>query len=355
MKKTDIFIDENASIIDALKKLDKTAEKVLLVADEKHRLMGTITDGDIRGYILKGKQLDNSIKEVYNSDPFYIRDEDYSMKAAKDILIRHKIELVPIVNKDREITDFVTWSQAFSSEETKIYKGEKINIPVLIMAGGRGTRLEPFANIFPKALIPIGDKTIIELIINEFKEQGAREFYLMLNYKGEIIVAYLNSIEKDYTIKYIKEKKFLGTIGGLGLLGGRIKDVFIVSNCDVIVKAKFADVIKFHKKQKASMTILSSIKHYKIPYGVIKFKNGGKVIEIAEKPEYTFTINAGVYLFNKEILKYIPKNSHFDMTDLIKILLSKREKIVTYPVNENDYIDIGEWGEYKKAIEKMRI
>lgn len=355
MKKTDIFINENASIIEALKKLDKTAEKVLIVAGKDQKLMGAVTDGDIRGYILKGKKLTNGIKDVYNSNPFYIKKEDYTPEAVKDILLKNKIELLPVVDGDKRVIDFVTWSQAFSSEESRIHKGEKIDVPVLIMAGGKGTRLEPFANIFPKALIPIGDKTVIELIIDKFKEQGVNKFYLMLNYKGELIEAYFNSLEKDYSVKYVKENKFMGTIGGLSLLKKNIEDIFIVSNCDVMVKANFSEVIKFHKEQKASMTILSSIKHYRIPYGVVNFKTGGKVVNIMEKPEYTFSINAGVYIFNKELLRLIPKNSYFDMTDLIKLLLKKKERVVTYPVNENDYIDIGEWEEYRKAIEKMRM
>jgi len=130
-----------------------------------------------------------------------------------------------------------------------------------------------------------------------------------------------------------------------------INDIFIVSNCDVIVKANFEEVVGFHKSQNASITILSAIQHFKIPYGVTNFKEGGEVIDIVEKPEYTFTVNTGVYVVNRNTLQLIPEKSYFDMTDLIKSLIKNKKRVVTYPVNENDYIDIGQWEEYKSALE----
>ena len=141
----------------------------------------------------------------------------------------------------------------------------------------------------------------------------------------------------------------------LRLLEEKIGKHFIVSNCDVIVRANFEEVIDFHKKHGASLTVLSSFQHYSIPYGVVIFEEGGQVLGIQEKPEYTFMVNTGVYILNKECLGFIPKGTHFDMTDLIKILIKSRKKVFTYPVNENDYIDIGQWEEYKKAVEKIQF
>ncbi|MCK5504355.1 MAG: NTP transferase domain-containing protein, partial [Thermodesulfovibrionia bacterium] len=231
----------------------------------------------------------------------------------------------------------------------------KIKVPVIVMAGGKGTRLEPFTKILPKPLIPVNDKPILELIIEEFRRQGGKKYYLILNSKGEMIKAYFNGIQKDYELKYVWESDFLGTAGGLRLLKKLESDIFIVTNCDVIVKADYQQVIKLHKKQNASMTILSSIQHHKIPYGVISFREKGSVTDIHEKPEYTLTINTGIYVLNKDILKLIPRNEYFDMTDLIKTLIDNDKKVITYPVNENDYIDIGQWEEYKKAVEKLKV
>ena len=222
------------------------------------------------------------------------------------------------------------------------------------MAGGKGTRLEPFTKILPKPLIPVNDKPIIELIIDEFRRQGGRQYYLILNYKGEMIEAYFSGVDKDYDLKYLRENEFLGTAGGLKTLNGAIVNDFIVSNCDVIVKADFQQVIALHKKQKAAMTVLSSIQHHKIPYGVISFAEEGLVTDIMEKPEYTMTINTGVYVLSKEALAFIPDNEYFDMTDLIKRLIESGRKVITYPVNGNEYIDIGQWEEYRQAVDKLQ-
>lgn len=350
-----ILIRETESVKDALKKLDKSAKKVLLVVNGRNQLLGTITDGDIRRYILSGKSLENDIKEVYNKKSVFITKGDFSIDLARELLIKNKIELLPIVDKENKIIDFATWDQVFSERKADVYEVSKINIPVVIMAGGKGARLEPFTTVLPKPLIPIGDKPIIEIIMDEFKKWGTTEYYVTLNHKGDMIEAYFKNIEKDYRIKYIREKTFLGTAGSLKLLKGKISGDFIVSNCDVIVKANFAEVVDFHKKQGAALTILSSIQHYEIPYGVIKSKEEGEVVDIIERPEYTFTINAGVYILAKECLEHIPEKTPFAMTDLIKSLIKNNKKVAMYPVNENDYIDIGQWEEYKKAIEKLQL
>jgi len=352
----DILIFETESMKNAMKRLDKTAEKVLLVVNEESTLLGTITDGDIRRYILKGKSLENDIRGAYNKRPYFLRKEDFSIEKAKDLLIKNKINLIPLLNTDNKPIDFITWNKIFSEDRTKPDKIGRINIPVVIMAGGRGFRLEPFTKILPKPLVPIGDRTIIEIIIDEFKKQGVTKFYITLNNKGKMIKLYLDNIVKDYDIKYVWEKgDFLGTAGSLKLLEHKISDVFIVSNSDVIAKANFEEVLTFHIKQESSLTVVSAMQHYRIPYGVIKYKKGGEIIDIEEKPERTFPINAGIYILNRETIKYIPKKSFFDMTDLVKILVKNNKKVVMYPVNENDYSDIGQWEEYQKAIQKLQI
>ncbi len=169
-----------------------------------------------------------------------------------------------------------------------------------------------------------------------------------------MIKAYFKGIEKDYEVDFIKEKDFFGTAGSLKLLEKKIDDTFIVSNCDIIVKANFENVLALHKERNASLTILSSVQHYEIPYGVINFKDGGEVVNIQEKPEYTFTINTGVYILNNDVLDFIPDDTHMDMTDLIEILTEKGKKVLTYPVNEKEYLDIGQWKEYKKVLQYFR-
>lgn len=351
----DLLIHKTASIKDALKGLNKSAKKVLLVVNDTNRLLGTITDGDIRRYILSGRSLEKNIEEVYNKKPVYITKEKLSIKLVKDIFIKNKIELLPILDAENKLIDFTTWDRVFSEDKIKEFNSAKIDIPVVIMAGGTGARLEPFTRILPKPLIPLGDKPIIEIIMDEFNKQGVHAFTIILNHRSEMIKSYFSNTKKDYRINYIKENNFLGSVGGLRLLGKKINDTFIVSNCDVIVKANFREVLNFHKKQKVLLTVISSIQNYKIPYGVIEFKERGDIINIVEKPEYLFTINTGVYIIDRKCLQFIPKNLSFNMTDMIKILIKNKKKVIMYPVSERDYIDIGEWEEYRKAVNKLPL
>lgn len=353
----DIYVSETETVKNVLKKLDKTAEKILLVTDSEQRFLGTITDGDIRRYILRGRSLERTIKTAYNRKPIYIRREEFSKERAKKILLDNKLDLLPVLDDEKRVIDYITWNQAFSEEKLEPRQKSKVDVPVVIMAGGEGTRLEPFTKILPKPLIPIGDRTIIEVIMEEFRAQGVKDFYLTLNYKGDMIEAYFNynGNGRDYRINYLREDDYLGTAGGLKMLEGVIDDTFIVSNCDVIVKANFEQVLALHKEQQATMTILSSIQYYKVPYGVVKFRGRGEVLDIIEKPEYTLTVNTGVYVLNKEVLQLIPEESSFDMTDLVKKLIEEGRRVITYPVNENDYVDIGHWDEYKRAVEKLQL
>lgn len=353
MMDENIFIRPDTTVNQALKKLDLSAQKVLLVTDENRKLMGALSDGDIRRAILKGVGLDQSIEGTFNPVPLSLKQFEINIDSVKELFIREKIELLPVVNNDRVVVEYITWDQIFKEAYDVQFVPEKIDVPVVIMAGGKGTRLAPFTNILPKPLIPIGEKTILEVIIDEFTKFGIHEYFFTMNYRGEMIRAYFEGIVKDYTVDYIWEKEFLGTAGSLKLLEDKISSVFIVSNCDIIVKANYAEVLDFHRKNRAFLTVLSSIQHHVIPYGVLEFERGGEVTAIKEKPEFSFPINTGVYILQKECLGYIPDGKVFHMTDLMEILISKGKKVLTYPVNENDYVDIGQWEEYHKAMEKI--
>ena len=179
-------------------------------------------------------------------------------------------------------------------------------------------------------------------------------FYISLNYKGEMIKTYLNSIEKDYRLEYIQEKDFLGTAGSLKLMPSDIRDAFVVSNSDVIVNLDYKDLLDFHNENKNILTIVGSMQHYRIPYGIIHFGKEGKIREIQEKPEFDFTINTGVYILSKKSLDFIPNKKSFDMPDLIRAILEKGENVGVYPVSQKSYVDVGQWDEYKKATSRLQ-
>jgi len=351
----DVFISKKSTIVEALKRLDKAATKALLVVNTQKQLIGAISDGDIRRFILKGGKLESMIDGVYNQKPIYLRQHEFTLPVAKEIMIKNEIGLLPIIDKNDTVTDTIIWEEIFSADDPSYANSNPIDVPVIIMAGGKGTRMAPFTQILPKPLIPIGDRTIVEVIIDEFEKFKVKRFFLTLNYRGEMIEAYFKSIEKKREIIFLWEKDFYGTAGSLKLLEGQENiDTFIVSNCDIIVKADYSDVVHFHKQNNASLTVISSIQHHVIPYGVVEFNNGGEIKSITEKPELNFSINTGVYVLNKECLSFLPKDTHMDMTTLITTLMENGKKVFTYPVKEGDYIDIGEWDEYRKALEKMR-
>jgi len=169
-----------------------------------------------------------------------------------------------------------------------------------------------------------------------------------------MIKAYFDGIEKEYSVSYVMEDDFYGTAGSLTLVEGSINSTFIVSNCDIIVKADYGEVMNFHRENGSVLTVLSSIQHHTFPYGVVEFANGGQVTKIKEKPEYSFPVNTGVYILEPECFSYIPKSTFFNMTDLIETLIEKDKKVMMYPVNEKDFIDIGQWDEYRKSVNELK-
>lgn len=341
-----LFIDKNVSLVKAIEKLDKTAKKILLVV-EKNKLIGVITDGDVRRWILKKGDLLAPAKDVMNANPIYLKAGQSS--EAKEIMAKYGIESIPIVNESMEVIDIAFLNQLLNN---KINNNK--NTSVVIMAGGKGTRLKPYTNIIPKALIPIGDTPIIERIINKFMEFGFENFYISVNDKKEIIKAYF-SRTLPYSISFLEEKKPLGTAGALWLLNHNVSDTFFVSNCDILINANYSKILEYHKKNNNKITIISALKNYIIPYGVLKLKENGEIETVNEKPKYELLVNTGMYVLEADVLKYVPKNQYFDMPDLIKICLSNSEKVGTYPVMDNDWLDMGEFKEMKNMLEKLKI
>ncbi len=319
-----ILIKPSHTIKQALRQMDAMSEKTLLVVDDHESLLGTVTDGDIRRWILKGKDLTESVFRVMNSKPVYL-NQNFEQKTAKQLMIRQTLQCLPIVDDNKRVVSAVWWVDFFENKSKKL---EKLEIPVVIMAGGEGARLAPFTKILPKPLMPIGDKPIIEIIIGRFMDYGCNDFYLSLNYKSNIIKAYFNDFEHQYKIAYIEEEIPLGTAGSLYFLKNLIRRPFFLSNCDTLIEADYADIFKFHQQKKNKITLVSSMKNFMVPYGVCEIENGGILKSIKEKPEFDFFVNTGMYVLDKSVLKDIPKNKLYNMTDLINVYLKKEESRV---------------------------
>ncbi|MDD4012802.1 MAG: nucleotidyltransferase family protein [Candidatus Omnitrophica bacterium] len=347
-----VSVSPEMSIKESLRKIDESGIGNLFVCGHDGELLGSLTDGDVRRRILETGDLMEPIERCYNRNPVYLNEGRYDIQKVRSLMLEKTIEALPVVDETKKIVKILFWKEVFQGE--KVFR-EKIDVPVVIMAGGKGKRLDPFTRILPKPLIPIGEKPMIEVIVDNFVRQGAEKFFVTLNFKGDMIKLYFDSIEKNYKLGYIREDEFLGTAGSLKLLPADIGERFIVSNCDVIVKAEYKDLIKFHDKNKNLLTVAGAIHYHKIPYGVIRFGKDGKIQSIQEKPELDLTVNSGVYVVSKEAVELIPEGKRFDMTDLIQALLSAEKNVGVYPVMQSNYIDVGQWEEYKNHINELGI
>ena len=343
-----ITIHSQATIKEAMEALDKTAEKVLLVVDDEQVLIGTLTDGDIRRHILKGRDLIGTIRNAFHPNPIFILQKNFDPDKIKAVFLKNKIDLIPILDQNRKVLDFVTWGKAFGNN--KKLENQKLDVPVVIMAGGKGTRLEPFTRVLPKPLIPVGDKPVIDHIIDRFRVYGISEFYLTIHHMAKIIRAYFEEKEPDYTVGIVEENEPRGTAGSLKLLSDKLNKPFFVSNCDIIIETDYADLYRFHIQNKYDITLVASAKQFNIPYGICALNGRGSLERIEEKPEYNFLVNAGMYVLNSAVLELIPDNQLFHITHLIDKIKKNGGQIGVYPVSEKAWIDVGQWAEYRKAL-----
>ena len=344
----DITIHPQATIKEAMEALDITAEKVLLVLDNGQKLIGALTDGDIRRYILKEQDLIGAIENAYNRNPIFVFQKDFNPEKVKKIFTENKIDLLPILDKNRRVVNYITWKKAFGNNRKP--EDQKLDVPVVIMAGGKGTRLDPFTRVLPKPLIPVGGKPVIDHIIDRFRAYGISEFYLTINYMAKIMRAYFEEKNSDYSIGFAEEIEPRGTVGSLKLLADRLNKPFFVSNCDIVIETDYAEFYRFHIQNRFDITLVASAKQYNIPYGICELNGKGSLERIKEKPEYNFLVNAGMYILNPAVLELIPGNKLFHITHLIDKIKENGGKIGVYPVSEKAWIDVGQWEEYRKAL-----
>ena len=334
--RTEFCIDRKDTIRDAFRKMDLNKKKFVVVVDDHEKVIGFLTDGDIRREIWKGTSLSESIDEVMRRDFVYCESEN-DVKKINQSFISSKIKQIPILQDGRLIS--VVYKDHFNAGSDPISL-QHLDMPVVIMAGGKGTRLDPFTKILPKALIPVGEKPIIEIIINNFQAHG-------------MIQAFFDDYHEGLKLSFIQEEKPLGTVGSLRLMPMERDKTIIVTNCDIIIKHDYSTIARFHKQEKYDITIVASMRHYKIPYGVCELTNGADLIDINEKPEYDFLVNTGMYLVEPNMLDYIPENEYFDMTDLIKKAKQRNHKIGVYPISEKSWVDIGQWEQYHEAVKEL--
>ena len=342
----EISIEHNATMIDALKQMDKTHKRLLLVFKDS-QFISVLSIGDMQRAIIRNQPLNTPINKILRKETRVAHMED-SFGFIKSQMLKHKAECMPVIDKNNQLFDIHFWEDVFSEQEKPV-KFE-LNLPVVIMAGGKGTRMKPLTNVIPKPLIPLGEKTIIEEIMDQFLQYKCTNFFLSVNYKAEAIKYYLNQTKYKYHIRYFHEDKPLGTAGSLHLLKNQISSPFFVTNCDIIIEEDYEEIYNYHRSNKNELTLVAALKHFPIPYGTIETGDNGLLNKISEKPELTFKINSGMYILEPHLLNEIPINTFFHITNLIENIKTRGGQIGVFPVIEGSWKDIGTWDEYFKQI-----
>ena len=252
----------------------------------------------------------------------------------------------------RQVVDVLFYTDLFKNNK-KNNGAKKFSTAIVIMAGGKGTRLEPFTNVLPKPLVPIDSKPIIDHIIEKFIKNKFHNFFITLNYKSKILKAYFQEKKPKFKLTFIEEPKPLGTAGGLRLLKNKLTKPFIVTNCDTIIDVNLEDLMKFHIENSNDLTLIASSKEHIIPYGTCKLTKKGQLQKIIEKPKFDFFVNVGMYVLNHNLIKLIPKNKSYDMTDFIQLLKVKKKQVGIFPIDDTAWVDVGQWSEYHKAVDRL--
>ena len=340
-------IQSITTVLQSLKKMDERKVKMLFVYDGE-KFVSILTIGDIQRAIIKGVDMNQQVMSIIDLNKKFASPAD-SRDSIREKMMVLRAECMPVVNEEGDLVDVYFWKEMF--KHTEAQKREKIDLPVVIMAGGKGTRLKPITNVIPKPLVPIGDKTILEVIMDQFESIGCHKFYMSVNYKADMMEYYLSQLDHKYDIEFFMEDKPLGTIGSVSLLKGKITTPFFVSNCDSINDQDYRDVYDYHVQNNNDLTIVTMVKSFRIPYGVIETGEDGIMTALREKPELNYQVNTGAYILNPECIEEIPEGEFFHITHLMEKITARGGRVGCFPVSEGSWHDMGEWPEYLKMIQ----
>jgi dTDP-glucose pyrophosphorylase len=335
----DIAIQPNATLREALETIDRGARQIALVITDACHLEGTVTDGDIRRALLKGHGLDTPVSEVMNANPVTgLLEED--SRIWQRTMQRHSLRHLPILDTRGCVIELVEYLPP--SEPRR-------STPVVIMAGGLGTRLRPLTEEIPKPLIPVGPKPVLETIIENFASQGFENLFLCLNYKGQMIQDYFGDGERlGIGIRYITEDRRLGTAGALSLLPETPREPIIVMNGDLLTKVDFVRLLEFHNKQGFVATMAMREYSHQVPYGVLQVGEGYRIQRLTEKPIERHYVNAGIYVLSPEALSLVPEQKFYDMPSLFQRLMDMQRPVGSFPLRDY-WIDIGRIEDLERA------
>ncbi|MBQ3392883.1 MAG: NTP transferase domain-containing protein [Lachnospiraceae bacterium] len=331
----------NLTVAHAMRRIDENAGRILFLTDEGDRLLGCITDGDIRRFLLAGGKMDEPALKAANRTPKIASTYD----EAGTLYHKKNYVAIPVLDGEGRIVDLYT------GDGRENRRHGALKVPVVINAGGKGTRLDPFTRVLPKPLIPVGELPIIEHIMKEFQSYQCEEFHIIVNYKRELMKAYFAENENRYSIAWYDEEKPLGTGGGLSLLKGKISETFFFTNCDNLLTANYERMLEFHKENHNAVTMICATKNFPIPYGVVEMGVNGKIEAMKEKPLMSFLTNTGIYIVEPYVLDDIENDVAVGFPEIAMGQIEKGRNVAAFPVSENDWMDMGQLSE----LEKMRV
>jgi dTDP-glucose pyrophosphorylase/CBS domain-containing protein len=339
------FIGVEATVLDAIKIIDDAALQIALVIDKERRLLGTVTDGDVRRGILAGIKMDDSVTKIMNKNPITVGQQT-TAEEMLHIMAARKIHQMPVLDDQKRVIDIKQIEVLV--EQTVPETSGQDDVWIVLMLGGQGKRLHPLTENLPKPMLPIGDRPLLETIVRNFTAQGFRHFFFSVNYKAEIIRDHFGDGEKfNANIIYMPEKIQLGTAGALSLLPARPSGPVIVMNGDILTNCNFSQLIEFHRHTKAPATMCVREYQYQVPYGIVQ-TSGSKLDSIVEKPSHSYFVNAGIYIINPETLDMVPEDKHYDMPQLFEDLNRRGQDSAVFPIREY-WLDIGRFEDLEQA------
>lgn len=355
----ELCISKGATMLQAMEQMDRVGHKLLMVM-EGDSFVGLISIGAIQRAIVRGASPKEGIAAHLRDDVVLCTTADDEEKI-KGEMLRCRAEYMPIVqprntldtrNGD-EVVDVVFWEDVFGERMVVSVSVKKYDMPVVVMAGGEGTRLRPLTNILPKPLLPIGKKTIIETIMDRFVEIGCRRFFISLNYMADTIERYLTEHNDGrYEFTFFREDRPMGSGGSLSLIRDKIKESFFVTNCDNILQQDLAEIVEVHRQNKNEMTVVAAVKGMKLPYGNLVVGDDERVVKVEEKPEFLFRVNTGVYVMESKLLDEVPDGRYFPITDLMNIVINRGGRVGCFPITDGSWCDIGNWEDYCRVLRK---
>lgn len=346
MKK--FFIDHSSKTINAIKKLNKLGGGSLIVVEKENILKGVLSSFDLRKAIMNKNILNKNINKIYNKKAKFVFSDKIKSDISSINLKINKLHILPVLDrKTKKIVDVLTQDKL---KKINLKKLRKINCSVVIMAGGKGTRLKPYTEVLPKPLLPINKKPAIRHILDKFQQHRPSKFFITVNYKAEVLKSYFSETSGNYPIHIINEDRPLGTAGSLYYLKNKIKKRFFLTNCDTLINTDYYKLLNFHKKNNNDITTVVAKKTFKIPYGVCYVKKNN--FSLIEKPKLKFKVNVGLYLIESKILKIIKQKKYLDFNSLLNEALKKNYKIDHFEIKDKDWIDVGQMDNYKSFINK---